>query len=488
MTNNVTPIPTAAPSAFPTSAQVAAAQAAAKSVTDKALGKPLKATPPNKPAASPATGKQAQLPLGKADIVAPTRDVPLAVCPTLLTILAWRRRHMSPSEGAFNNWLEGRLKEMAQEVNGKGSQTIKVERRTSMKHVVVQVSDDQGRESDVLFSSHVDTQDSLDRTMAGTDWGALAAINGLHQKLVYDPNFGHIMLDTKDPNAGGCLGADDGIGVWIMLNMIAARVPGSYVFHRGEECGGISAAAAVREDAEWLKKHNMAVAFDRPRYNEVIISQGGATCASFKFGAALAHAINQHDPDKLFDFRTSTDGVFTDTKLYRGLIAECVNIGVGYEDQHGTKEFQDYGHALALMEACCKIDWTLLPIDRDPASAASEYNGSQRWGHDDDWGDADGWAWTGKGYAKNRSVSAPKPPKSSAPPPKPMVPSKHTVFNKDDVDLDPLSELDGMSVDDVSDLVEKEPAGATALIMSLAVELAASRARVRTLTCFLDMQ
>ena len=43
------------------------------------------------------------------------------------------------------------------------------------------------------------------------------------------------------------LGADDGTGVWLMLNMIGAKVPGYYIFQRAEEIGGLGSTFSSKK-------------------------------------------------------------------------------------------------------------------------------------------------------------------------------------------------------------------------------------------------
>lgn len=391
--------------------------------------------------------------------VIPTVEPPATVDPLLATILCWRRKHGSPSEKAFCGWLEAEIVKL----NAKA----KVTTLSKEKNIVAEIARPDGKRADVLFSSHVDTQDHA----AGNFNTCTAA--GLKQALVYDANFGHIMLDTKNPSAGGCLGADDGIGVWIMLRMIEKGVPGTYVFHRGEEVGGLGASAMLTEHKSFLQKFNMAVAFDRPGHDEVILTQGGSPCASEKFGNALAKALTLAS-DQLM-YKISHAGVFTDTKVYRGVIAECVNIGVGYEGQHGTKEVQDYGHAIALLDACLAIDWQSLPIDRDPASAANEYNGSRRGMYRGAWYD-DGYDPSRSTYFADHGKWAERPaaqaPKAPAPAPKPMVDKLPRLSWRD--------ELEGSTYQDLVASAEENPEGVVEMLMDLMAELSANEAKVDT--------
>ena len=281
----------------------------------------------------------------KASIV-PIIEVPKTVDALLSTILLWPRPDSSAAEFAFRGWLDSTL------------MTMKVDVRTLNRGCrYVEIPLPSGQPSTTLFSCHIDTVD--------TNTGLTNPEGGIAQKhVVYDDNFGIITL-AKDNKVGSCLGADDGVGVWLMLNMIQRKVPGGYIFHTGEEVGGLGSRSVLAGNADILKKYELALAFDRPRTDEVITHQGGLRCASDKCADALCERLNKHG----FSYKKSDRGSFTDTKIYRGIIAECFNLGVGYQFQHGAQEELDYVHATELLEAVCKIDFESLPIDRDPAKA-----------------------------------------------------------------------------------------------------------------------
>jgi hypothetical protein len=175
---------------------------------------------------------------------------------------------------------------------------------------------------------------------------------------MYDNVLGHIFLDPKSNS--GCLGADDGVGIWIMLKMIEAKVPGAYVFHTGEEVGCIGSKALLKARKEWLSTFARAIAFDRPNNFEVIITQSGLQCASEDAGEDLANALNELG----MDYSVSTRGVLTDTKTYAYVIRECFNLGVGYYQQHTNKETLDYAHANALCKACLQMGWEDIVVER----------------------------------------------------------------------------------------------------------------------------
>ena len=299
-------------------------------------------TPPAAPApaaAKPAPAAPVTPPAPKAPLITgPQFDIPAEPCTMLATILSWPRSHGSLSELAFCGWLTDTVKAMGYNIE-----------KWEEGSMFVEVPHKNGKKPTTLFSSHVDTVDGA------TDKDA-------RKELCYDPNFGHIMLTPKN-KVGSCLGADDGAGVWLMLKMLEKKVPGGYLFHRGEERGGISARANAQRRQRELRVFDVAVAFDRPRTNEVITHQGGVRCASDKFAIGLSTALNAHG----FEYKPSTGGAYTDTKEYRSLIAECVNLGVGYHSQHNRHEYQDFAHLSALLDAACEIDWEALPVDRDPS-------------------------------------------------------------------------------------------------------------------------
>jgi len=139
------------------------------------------------------------------------------------------------------------------------------------------------------------------------------------------------------------VGADDRVGMYIMMRLANAKVPGLYMFHVGEERGGIGSSAIIRTAPEKFKDIKRCIAFDRKGYNEVITHQGGKECASDEFGRGLAEAINAGLSDYArqsdeYKYVTSRNGMFTDSKNYAPIVAECVNLSVGYFDHHAVTE------------------------------------------------------------------------------------------------------------------------------------------------------
>jgi len=212
----------------------------------------------------------------------------------------------------------------------------------------------------VLWSSHTDTVHKAEgrpRLAYGDAW---------------------LTLSAKDP--ASCLGADCTAGIWLMMQMIARRIPGLYVFHAAEEVGGLGSAHIAAETPSILARIDYAIAFDRRGYDSVITHQSGGRCASDAFAKTLATQLGgSYAPDD--------GGTFTDTASYTGLIPECTNLSVGYFGAHTAAESLDVAFLVDLLERVCSLDPTSWPIARAPGE--DDYYGgygrfsSSSFGHDD---------------------------------------------------------------------------------------------------------
>jgi hypothetical protein len=196
--------------------------------------------------------------------------------------------------------------------------------------------------SDIMFSSHVDT---------------------VHKKRDAPPN--NVLLNEERQflykNDGTPLGADDGAGIWLLLQMIEANVPGYYIFHRGEERGGVGSKGMAAIHSRFISKFNAAIAFDRQGKNSVITHQGGERCASNAFCQALADSFNRKSNMSL---SLDATGIYTDTKEYVYNIPECTNVSIGYHHQHSGNEIQELQFLAQIKEACLRTNFNDLPIRR----------------------------------------------------------------------------------------------------------------------------
>lgn len=164
----------------------------------------------------------------------------------------------------------------------------------------------------------------------------------------------------KKRELSNCLGADCTTGVWLMIKMIEAQVPGLYIFHREEEVGGNGSSWIAKNRADDLAGIQFAIALDRMDYGSIITHQGGSRCCSDEFAEGLSFLLGDN-------FKADDGGIFTDTANYTKIIPECTNLSVGYFNQHGPNESQNWMFANSLLDKLINLDTSgLIPI-RDPA-------------------------------------------------------------------------------------------------------------------------
>lgn len=241
-------------------------------------------------------------------------------------------------------------------------------------------------ESDVMFTSHLDTATSAN----------------VEVKHVFDG-------DIIKTDGTTILGADDKAGVTIMIHMIKNQIPGLYYFFLGEEVGciGSKKVAGVQKDKK-IEGINKVISFDRRSTNSVITYQSSQRCASDAFGKALSNELNK--ADETFKYEIDEGGVLTDSYQFIKIYPECTNISVGYQSEHTFSETQNIAHLEKLAEACLKVDWNGLPVERDPSKTEykSYYSG---WGYSSY---NSGWDYayndySGGGYSNGKYKSTWKP-------------------------------------------------------------------------------
>lgn len=191
--------------------------------------------------------------------------------------------------------------------------------------------------SPILWSCHTDT------------------VHKVHGKQSVEYGDGYVTTST-----GSCLGADCTAGVWLMANMIRAGIPGTYVFHREEETGGQGSEFIQTHTPERLAGIQFAVAFDRRGTSDIVTRQYNGRTASDAFARSFSAALGIE--------LSPTDGTFTDTANYAGLVPECSNISVGYDKAHSSHEYLDVVYLVKLCRALLKADFSTLEAHREPGT------------------------------------------------------------------------------------------------------------------------
>lgn len=194
-------------------------------------------------------------------------------------------------------------------------------------------------ESVVLWSTHTD---SVHRT-------------GGRQKLQFKQGVISLAPDSKS----NCLGADNAAGVWLLREMILARVPGLYLFHRQEEYGGIGSRWIAANAPEMLTGIQTAIAFDRRGKESVITYQANGRSCSDQFAESLSKAIG-------LSHKKDDTGLFTDTANYTNLIGECTNVSVGTSHEHQANESLDTEYLFALRDKMLQFAESELVYSRKP--------------------------------------------------------------------------------------------------------------------------
>ena len=217
-----------------------------------------------------------------------------------------------------------------------------------------------------------------------------------HDTVHSDDGMQHVVVngDTAYSVDSSCLGADCTTGVWLILGMVQANVPGIYVIHSGEEIGCVGSSSMIKDHLTditnyyWLAHTKAVISFDRKGEESIITHQMGSRTASDEFAISLADAIG-------LPMRPDNTGAYTDSNEYVEVVGECTNISVGYLNQHTRKETQDIFFAYYLLEHLIEADWSKLvfkrePGEYDPDDYRSWTSHSKSYGYydDDRWGDA----------------------------------------------------------------------------------------------------
>ena len=213
-----------------------------------------------------------------------------------------------------------------------------------------------GKPSKTMFSSHMDTVQHKAEKIK------------LRVITFPEKEKGFIKAVTQDDKPT-ILGADDKVGVYIMLKMIEAKIPGYYAFHVGEERGAIGSRFAAKDRPKFFKKFDRCIAFDRRGYSDVIHTQRGHRGCSVVFTDHLTKEMNELLTKRLPGAKVTfkaTSGVFTDSAEYDHLISECTNLSVGYFHHHSSSEYFDSWWLLKVfIPLLLNIKWEELPAKRE---------------------------------------------------------------------------------------------------------------------------
>lgn len=273
---------------------------------------------------------------GMMEVVAVLKEQP-EIDARLLSMLEWARPHKSKT-------LEAWAKIFIEHPYGKADDYFELRNpKAERLAICIDVPMPNGDASRTMFSCHIDT---IHRTEG-------------QQEVIYAPDISLVYKNDKEP-----LGADDTAGVWLMLEMIDAGVPGMYVFHEGEERGGWGSSQIADYFPHFLSDYDHAIAFDRRGTKDVITHQGWQRCCSDEFAQELSARLTAATG---YSMEPCDGGIFTDTRNYTEDIPECTNISVGYENEHSGSEMLDVEFLMVLRDAVTNpATWENLPVKRDP--------------------------------------------------------------------------------------------------------------------------
>lgn len=298
-------------------------------------------------------------------------------------------------------------------------------------------------ELQLYFESKQISDDDLERLMVyhdpprdAIDWYETIQKEKIEKKPFFDMKKGKIVskktktfftekithkATNKDYVRPSCLGADCTTGIWIMLQMIEANVPGFYIIHTDEEVGRKGAESISNEYSRletiiqdsvnwgdlhknggikeltkkekdiwvlnyindlpvekvkqllplswWIEFAKVAISFDRKNVASIITHQSNRRCCSDEFVTELSQILSPTLQAQGYPVLVGDDGgSFTDSFSYIDDIIECTNLSVGYYSQHTTNECQDIDFMFTLRDALIKNGESLnnISVHRDP--------------------------------------------------------------------------------------------------------------------------
>jgi len=152
---------------------------------------------------------------------------------------------------------------------------------------------------------------------------------------------------------GGGLGADDKVGVALILSLPPLQGVTLALF-LGEEQGTVGAQEAAR--AGIFGGVRAMISLDRSGTCDIIYRQMGYDTASLGFVTKLAKELG-NAVDGRIELTPSPHGIYTDSAVFADQISECTNLAVGYYGAHTDYDYVDLLYAANLLEALSLTDW-----------------------------------------------------------------------------------------------------------------------------------
>lgn len=316
-------------------------------------------------------------------------------------IMSYRRQYRSQGIALFaKEWLIPKLQEIVSQLEKAGyTVATKAINSDSNGHGYHNFMFDVSKDNDfgkTLYVAHYDTVDR-DTGFSETRYGHGAPTHSDKVQLtrkhvsVLDGvafiNESHLLNEDV-----ACLGADDGAGLAVMLNLMASGVLGGYCFTTGEEVGGVGAESVLTHAEPFLKQYDFALEIDRRGTKDMVYEQSVGECASKAFAQWLVDELGM-------GHELSNRGSYTDVATFAEVIPENVNIASGYINAHSADEQLLLPYLDQLADALRKVDWSKAKAERK----AGDFNLPSYYGKDYGYGYGSGYSY-GYGYSSKSST------------------------------------------------------------------------------------
>lgn len=332
-------------------------------------------------------------------------------------IMSYRRQYRSEGIKLFiKEWFEPKLKEIINGLESNGY-TVAIKLVGSKSNdgdmdgylnYLIDVSKDD-KLGNVLYVAHYDTVDR-DTGYTETRYGhgkptTYTQNQATKKKVSIRDGVAFINEVLPENKSVGCLGADDGAGLAVMLNLLATGTIGGYCFTTGEEVGGVGASDVLDQAESFLKQYSYSIEIDRRGETDMVYEQSVGECASKDFAQWLCDSLNMgHKP--------SDKGSYTDVATFAEVIPENVNIASGYINAHSVDEQVSLPYLDNLAKAIKGLDWSKAKVTRKagdfnlPVYTRGGYSGGRYYGYDYGYDDDFGYGWAKQAKTAVRDTTA----------------------------------------------------------------------------------